>query len=212
MKQKQYSHIFWDWNGTIVDDLAVNHSIINLLLKQYNRKPISIVEYRRIFCFPIREFYKKAGLPVIGDEFEQLTISYWDLYMHKIKEIPLMPGIVELLSTQKDINHYILSACDKKVIINQISMHGIKDHFVEIIAPNSKYACGKTELAKLWINDSSIDLSKAILIGDTLHDYQTSKALGIDCALVNCGHQDLTLFDSLSIPVFNNILELGSAL
>ena len=51
------------------------------------------------------------------------------------------------------------------------------------------------------------------MIGDTLHDYETAKAIKVDCALVNKGHQNLCVSASISsIMVFDSIDELASTI
>ena len=40
MNKNRYTHVFGDWNGTIIDDLEINFSVINTLLS--NRKKILV--------------------------------------------------------------------------------------------------------------------------------------------------------------------------
>lgn len=37
MNKKGYSYVFWDWNGTLIDDLETNFSVINTLLSRRKR-------------------------------------------------------------------------------------------------------------------------------------------------------------------------------
>ena len=57
MNKKRYTHVSWDWNGTIIDDLEINFSVINTLLNSRKKATISLPEYRSAFTFPIKEFY-----------------------------------------------------------------------------------------------------------------------------------------------------------
>ena len=211
MEKKKYNHVFWDWNGTILDDLNVNFEVINALLSMHEKNSISLREYRSVFSFPIKEFYGKIGLPIDDKKYEQLVSDYWNLYKNRIKDIPLMAGVLDILCVLRKIGvkQYILSASDKIMIFDQISMYGIQDYFEDIIAPHDGYASGKIELAKQWMSNQNISTSNVILIGDTIHDYETAKAIGIDCALIDSGHQDLNVFkyDS-NLMIFNNIDEM----
>lgn len=58
-----YSHIVWDFNGTLLDDVSICIEAMNSLLKKYGRPALDSVEaYRRNFCFPVADYYEKIGL------------------------------------------------------------------------------------------------------------------------------------------------------
>lgn len=215
MSSKQYDYVFWDWNGTIIDDLDINFGVINSLLSNRNGSSILISEYRKSFTFPIKDFYGRVGLPVDVGEYEQLVHDYWSLYKSKTKDIPLMPGVKDVLSglKKKQIKQYILSASDKAMVLEQMKMYGIQDFFEEVIAPQDGYALGKVELAKQWMSNRNISASNVVMIGDTIHDYETAMAINIDCALVDKGHQDLKLVKTDSnIIVYDDIYQLNDNL
>ena len=53
--------IFWDWNGTLIDDAFIFVEIMNVFLKQRDLDIINIKKYRDCFEFPIANYYKKLG-------------------------------------------------------------------------------------------------------------------------------------------------------
>lgn len=208
---KKYTHVFWDWNGTVIDDLKINFSVINALLSNRKKDTISLSQYRHAFTFPIKEFYGRVGLPIFGQEYEELVRDYWVLYKGTTQDIPLMNGVLDVLNAleKKQIKQYILSASDKRMVFNQMSAYGVQKFFEDVIAPQDGYALGKIELAKQWMSKQNISTSNIIMIGDTLHDFETAEAIGIDCALVDRGHQDLIAFKRDSkIRVYDDIYDL----
>ena len=213
MNKNSYTHVFWDWNGTIIDDLKINFSIINTLLSNRKKDTISPLRYRQAFTFPIKEFYDRIGLPIYGEEYEKLVRDYWALYKSKTKDIPLMAGVLEVMNKlgKNQIKQYVLSASDKKMVFDQMSVYGIRELFEDVIAPQDGYALGKIELAKQWMSKQNISASKIVMIGDTLHDFETAEAIGIDCALIDRGHQDLKVFmHNSNIIVYDNIDKLAA--
>ena len=54
--------VFWDWNGTLVDDAFIFVNNLNLLLAKNNLQKITHTFYKEHFCFPVVDFYKKLGL------------------------------------------------------------------------------------------------------------------------------------------------------
>lgn len=212
MNKNRYTHVFWDWNGTIIDDLEINFSVINTLLSNRKKDIISLFQYRQAFTFPIKEFYDRVGLPIYGEEYEKLVRDYWALYKSKAKDIPLIGGVLEVLKRleKNQIKQYVLSASDKRMVFDQMSAYGIGELFEDVIAPQDGYALGKIELAKQWMSKQNISASNIIMIGDTLHDFETAETIGINCALVDMGHQDLKAFKHDSnIIVYGNIDKLA---
>lgn len=212
MNKKSYTHVFWDWNGTIIDDLKINFSVINTLLSDRKRDTISLLQYRQAFTFPIKEFYGRVGLPINDEEYEKLVSDYWALYKSKAKDIPLMIGVLEVLNMleKNQIKQYVLSASDKKMVFDQMTVYGIRELFEDVIAPQDGYALGKIELAKQWMSKRNISASNIVMIGDTLRDFETAEAIGIDCALVDMGHQDLkSLINNSNFMVYENIDKLA---
>ena len=55
---EQYKHILWDWNGTLLDDSWLCVEVLNDLLKEQGKDPISLKTYRNHFNFPVIHFYK----------------------------------------------------------------------------------------------------------------------------------------------------------
>ena len=132
-EQKGIFQCFLDWNGTLIDDLETNFSVINTLLSKRNKNTILLSQYRQAFTFPIKEFYRRVGFPIEGEEYQQLVCDYGELYKSNSKGIPLMAGALDVLRSlnQKQIRQYILSASDRRMVLDQISAYGIR-HFLKI--------------------------------------------------------------------------------
>jgi len=54
--------------------------------------------------------------------------------------------------------------------------------------------------------------SDAILIGDTIHDFEVANEIGTDCLLISNGHQNKERLRKLNVPVLNNLEELYNML
>ena len=52
-------HIVWDWNGTLLDDLAVVVAAVNDTLATVGRLPITIEEYGARYTRPVLLFYER---------------------------------------------------------------------------------------------------------------------------------------------------------
>ena len=59
----KYTHIIWDFNGTILNDVQTGIDAVNVLLNRYGKKPIESAEqYRKVFGFPVIDYYDSIGL------------------------------------------------------------------------------------------------------------------------------------------------------
>lgn len=51
--KRKYSHVIWDWNGTLFDDVDWCIEVINIMLAKRKIQTIqSVAEYHKAFCFP----------------------------------------------------------------------------------------------------------------------------------------------------------------
>ena len=55
------SLVLWDWNGTLLDDVALCVDALNRLLRIYHYpQQYSLAQYREIFGFPIEAYCIRA--------------------------------------------------------------------------------------------------------------------------------------------------------
>ena len=59
----RYKHIFWDFNGTIIDDVHNALSCVNDMLERKGMKPINLAEYYDYVETPIINFYYRILPP-----------------------------------------------------------------------------------------------------------------------------------------------------
>ena len=71
---------------------------------------------------------------------------------------------------------------------------------------------GKINIAKKVFKESLKQSRKTILIGDTEHDAEVARALGIDCCLVSYGHCTKAKLLKTSFPVVSSVKELREVL
>ena len=62
MNQKHYTHVIWDFNGTILNDVRLGISCTNRMLEERGLPVIPDEDtYRGIFGFPIDDYYSRLG-------------------------------------------------------------------------------------------------------------------------------------------------------
>lgn len=203
----RYTDIIWDWNGTLIDDVDWCITRMNKVLEKRNKKTIgSIEEYHSLFSFPIINYYKNLGFDFKKESFEALAKEYIDYYHSKdSKKLKLYDDVEDTLDILKkeDLNQIILSASSQKNLDMQISPFNIRNYFNEILGISNIYAKSKIDIGADYINKNKIN--RALIIGDTVHDYEVAEALNIDCILISRGHQSKDALKKCNVPVFDNL-------
>lgn len=210
---REYQHVIWDWNGTLLDDLWLCMEIINGMLRKRQLPELDRGAYQGIFGFPIRGYYEKAGFDFKEEPFERLSDEYISQYDARSRECPLQVGAKELVVflTEKGLSQTILSASQESVLRTVVKDYGIEPYFMEITGLDNSHAAGKIELGKAWLERQEKEKGKILFIGDTEHDFETASAMGIDCVLISDGHQSKERLEACGVPVYSSLLQLKEA-
>lgn len=89
--------IVWDWNGTLLDDVELCRHTINRLLVKRGLKRLDLEQYRRVFQFPVIEYYRKAGFDLEAEPFEVLAHEYMAYYQPRSIQCALQEGTQQVL-------------------------------------------------------------------------------------------------------------------
>ena len=196
------SHILWDFNGTILDDVDACIRSINELLVKYGNDPIPDLEtYRNVFGFPVKDYYEKVGFDFDKISFDALAVEWVDLYLKYSKPSKLCPNVIPALMAVRSagIPQLILTASLVDMVEDQLSELGIGDYFDGIIGKDNIHAHGKTDIALSWYEKNRP--VRPVMIGDTAHDAEVADAIGAECILVSCGHMSVEKLSALK-PVY----------
>lgn len=205
----RYHHIFWDFNGTIIDDVNNALGCVNDLLSRKNRQHITLEDYYTYVETPIIGFYKHI-LPPEELDFEEISRDFHTDYAKRINETYLAKGAYELMHSLKaaGVHQYIVTANVSSEAEELINRFGIDDCVDVLLGAENTLAESKTERAKKLFDSLGINRNDALFVGDTLHDLETANALGIDCVLVSYGHQGRRLLEEHKAYVVDSMAEI----
>ncbi len=203
-------HIFFDFNGTIINDVELCLNLLNEFLRKQNKKEIDIDRYKEVFTFPIQDYYLAAGIDFSIQSFAELAEEFIKKYQPMSLKCGLYDGVLETIQylKEKGIHIYILSASEKQNLLQQCRYYHIDTWFDEILGIDNIHAGSKMDIALEFIKKSHILPEEALFIGDTLHDYEVAKAMGIGCRLVSCGHQSFKRLEAAGVPIYKDIRDI----
>ena len=81
-----------------------------------------------------------------------------------------------------------------------------------MLGANDTLASGKVQRGLDWLATQSIAPEDMVLIGDTLHDFETAQAMGVPCILCAIGHQSKADLLSAGVPVVDAFSQLSPLL
>jgi len=202
----RYKYVIYDWNGTLLDDTVMCHSILNSLLSERGKPTISFEHYRDIFTFPIKNYYIKAGFDFSSESYESIAEKYVPLFNSKCRECKLAEGAEEMLEacSRAGIIQMVLSATEQNMLVSQLKQFGINNYFVSALGLGDPYARSKVELGTKELVEKNINPKDVVMIGDTEHDYDVAKAIGCDIILYSEGHQPYERLIKLTDKIFTN--------
>ena len=175
------SLVLWDWNGTLLDDVALCVDALNRLLRIYHYpQQYSLAQYREIFGFPIGA-------------------------------CPLAESAVPALSLLKGagVQQVILSASNLPVLEQQVTERGVRPYFDRLLGLDNIYARSKVEVGLAYLTElkqRGAVPAQAIMIGDSVHDFEVAQALGVRCVLQTAGHQSAQQLRATGAPVVPDVL------
>ena len=199
-------YVIFDFNGTILDDVKVSIDCLNKTIKKYLlRDFISIEEYKRIFTFPIKKYYEAVGFDFDQLDWYEVGQFWMDEYLNNYTKCKLNDGIIDLLIKNKamGIKNVVLSASRIDILTKQLTDLNIIDYFDEVLGIDNIYATSKLPIGLNFIADK--DRSECVMIGDTLHDLEVARMMGVRCILVSCGHQDKNILLENHNEVYDDI-------
>jgi phosphoglycolate phosphatase len=204
------SIIIWDWNGTLLNDVSICIDIMNEILGRRGLDKLTRKKYQQIFRFPVIEYYRQLGFDFERDSFENLSVEFIDAYNRKLKDAKLFKHSMDILDEFKSRNYsqVIISAMKQSSLEDSLRDKKVWDFFDYVIGLDDHYAESKIDFAVDFISRNSIYAGKAILIGDTTHDYEVARALDCKCLLVANGHQSYDRLAVTGVPVKRRLKDI----
>ena len=182
--------ILWDWNGTLVADVAHVVRMNNLILRRFCYRDTSEEEYRRCFRHPVHEYYYDIG--VTPEDFPLIAKEWNAAYVAGFDCVPLAPGAAEAVRRFHEAGYrqVIISASQVDQLRAQVAHFPELDGmFDEILGLSNQLAVSKVHLATDFLAQSGLCAEDCVFLGDTTHDAETAAAIGCRCFLIEGGHQ-----------------------
>ena len=171
--------IFWDFDGVILDSMNVRDWGFRKIFKGYSESQVEdLIHYHRINgglsrYVKIRHFYENIlNQPITEERVLEYAEQFSILMKSELtnKENLIMDAVNFIESNYKNYRFHIVSGSDQVELRYLCSELGVKDFFLSIHGSPTP----KIKLVMDLLNEHSYDKSTAILIGDSLNDYDAA--------------------------------------
>ncbi len=202
--------VVWDWNGTLLNDLALSIGAMNLMLEKRGFPLLQPDRYREIFTFPVRDYYTAAGFDFEKHHWDTVAMEFIDNYRKGVTDTQLHDGAVDVLNYLKNRGYrqFILSAMQQDFLEETVFGRLDAGLFEQVVGLNNHYAATKAENARLLVKHLGLEPEKIVMVGDTLHDHEVAVEAGMRSILVCDGHQSKARLLASGAPVVNRLQDL----
>ncbi|MCF7833659.1 MAG: HAD family hydrolase [Candidatus Pacebacteria bacterium] len=174
-------NVIFDWSGVVKDCVEEHLVIINKIFTHFGAKEISMEELKVEWCQPYMSFYKKY-IPSVTEK-EQSVV-----YKKAISESPKAKPyshIAELIKKVKKSGKkvFIVSSDDSETILPEIKSFGLEAVFDDVVFGVED----KEQEVRQIVTNNSLNKNDTIFIGDSNHEIEVGKKVGIKTVAVTWG-------------------------
>jgi phosphoglycolate phosphatase len=211
---RKYDSIIWDWNGTLLDDVALALNVVNELFVEYGVPALTTNRYREIFDFPVRLYYERAGLDLQRHDFNEISEKFCARFEERLHMADLFPDVPPVLHSIRDsgARQFVLSSTEHNALQRMMYRYGLGGIFEATQGLGDTLASGKVSAGRELVDRYKIDAGRTVMIGDTSHDAEVARTLGIDCLLLTSGHHSPERLSTLGLPTFPSLEALSANL
>lgn len=198
--------IFWDWNGTILDDVRMAVDLTNEVFLEKGYRRMSMEEYLDAFRFPIIDYYEERG--VKREDFPAVAHAWMAGYTAAFPACPLIDDAAAVIRRFHEAGHrqIILSATKLDMLRSQVAHHPVLDGmFEQLLGIGDIYAGSKVHIARAFMEKDGLCPDDAVLLGDTCHDAEVADAIGCRCLLIARGHQSVRQLQQAGKPILPSL-------
>lgn len=200
------THLVWDWNGTLLDDLTLVVSATNRAFAHAGGPAVTADEHRRRFRRPIADYYAEVLDRAVGaEEYERLDRIFHDAYRVGLTTCSLADDAAAAIQSWPG-SQSLLSMWFHDELVPAVETYGLTSLFTRIDGLRSGVG-GAPKAGHLADHVAELGISgdHVVLIGDSLDDALAADSVGAGCVLYAGGFTDPDRLHASGRPVANTL-------
>lgn len=206
--------VIWDFNGTILSDVELSVDGLNMLRGRRRMSHVSVEQYRDAFGFPIQDYYRSLGFDIEEEGFAALSREYHEYFfthMHRCRPHRRIPELMRELS-DSGVRQFVLSAMQEVELRELLDFLALSSTLEAVYGLGDLLAQGKVARGRELMQQCVLTPARTVLIGDTDHDIDVARELGVVPVTLTLGHQAPYRFAAFDHPRFDSVVELRETL
>ncbi|MFH9619226.1 HAD family hydrolase [Streptomyces pratensis] len=208
---KHRTHLVWDWNGTLLDDIHAVLGATNAAFAEVDLAPLTLEQYRETYCVPIPKFYERlmGRLPTPA-EWERMDGLFHRHYSEQRVACGLTEGVEELLVRWQagGRSQSLLSMYGHEHLVPVVRGYGIERHFVRVDGRTGPSGGSKAQhMERHFEVLGHIAPESAVVIGDAVDDAVAAAHVGARAVLYTGGSHSRRSLEAAGVPVVDTLAE-----
>ena len=205
------AHIVWDWNGTLFHDNDAIIGATNAAFAELGLTPITMEEYRALYCVPVPKFYERLlGRLPTDAEWEVMDDTFHRYYAEHRVVCGLTEGAADLLAGWRTAgrSQSILSMYVHDELVPLVREFGIEPHFIRVDGRTGPSGGSKAEHMVRHLGAlSGVDPVRTVVIGDAADDAVAALHVGARAVLYTGGSHSRASLEVVGVPVVDSLAE-----
>ncbi len=205
------THLVWDWNGTLLDDLSLVVASTNHAFTAVGGRLVQADEHRARFRRPVAEFYAEILERAVDDEeFGKLDRIFHDAYRLGLTTMTLAADAKEALTSWPG-SQSLLSMWFHEELVPAVETYGLGGVFTRVDGLRTEVG-GHLKAGHLAEHLAGLGMTgeQVVLIGDSLDDAAAAESAGAAVVLYTGGFTDPVRLRASGYPVADTLVEAVS--
>ena len=202
------THLVWDWNGTLLDDLTLVVSSTNSAFAAVGGRSVDTDEHRRVFRRPVAEFYAEIlERAVDAEEFGRLDRIFHDAYRLGLTSTSLAADAKDAIKSWPG-SQSLLSMWFHDELVPALDTYGLTGLFTRVDGLRTEVG-GDLKAGHLarHLDELGVAGDEAVLIGDSLDDAAAAASIGAACVLYTGGFTEPARLRASGVPVADTLVD-----
>ena len=202
------THLVWDWNGTLLDDLHLVVSATNVAFESVGGRAVDADEHRARYRRPVAEFYAEMLERAIDEqEFGRLDRLFHDTYRLGLTSMTLAADAMTAIKSWPG-SQSLLSMWFHSELVPAVETYGLAGVFTRVDGLRTEVG-GHLKAAHLAAHLDGLGVSgdRVVMIGDSLDDAAAADSVGAHAVLYTGGFTHPGKLRETGRPVADTLLE-----
>ncbi len=209
------THLIWDWNGTLFDDLDIVVESVNVSLARLGAGPIDAAVYRALYQRPMEPFYEAMlGRSVAAEEMAVIDDDFHRSYHTLLNRARLTEDAAAAvrLAAVRGATQSVLSLWWEDRLVESLQHFGLDRYMVAVAGRRTEPGLTKAEPLALHLRQLDEILPgvagiSVVMVGDVTDDAGAARSCGVGCVLYDGGSLERSALEGEGVPVADTLVD-----